>query len=157
MPGIVSQLLADSGDGNPLAPKQPHFPAKAKRVIFIFCNGGVSHMDTFDPKPELFDADGKMTGVGGGLSNQQTRAAQAAVGFQAGRQVRHAGQRSVSAPSRADGRHLPDSLDEVATTTSTTRRRWPCTPARSSSRGRALALGELWPGHDQPESAVVHR
>lgn len=71
MPGIVSQLLADSGDGNPLAPKEGHFPAKAKRVIFIFSNGGVSHMDTFDHKPKLFAADGKTTGVGGGLSNQQ--------------------------------------------------------------------------------------
>ena len=72
MPGIVSQLLADSGDSSdPLAPKLPHHPAKAKRVIFIFSNGGVSHMDTFDHKPKLFAADGKTTGVGGGLSNQQ--------------------------------------------------------------------------------------
>lgn len=70
MPGLLSQLLAEDGN-DPLAPKQPHFPAKASRVIFIFSNGGVSHMDTFDPKPELFKADGKMTGVGGGLSNQQ--------------------------------------------------------------------------------------
>ncbi len=70
MPGLLSQLLtADSAD--PLAPKTPHFPAKAKRVIFIFSNGGVSHMDTFDHKPALFAADGKTTGVGGGLSNQQ--------------------------------------------------------------------------------------
>jgi len=71
MPGLLSQLLADDSDADPLAPKQPHFPAKAKRVIFIFSNGGVSHMDTFDHKPELFKADGKMKGVGGGLSNQQ--------------------------------------------------------------------------------------
>ena len=71
MPGLLSQLLAGESDADPLAPKQPHFPAKAKRVIFIFSNGGVSHMDTFDCKPELFKADGKTTGVGGGLSNQQ--------------------------------------------------------------------------------------
>jgi hypothetical protein len=37
----------------PLAPKQPHFAAKAKRVIHFFCNGGPSHVDTFDPKPAL--------------------------------------------------------------------------------------------------------
>jgi len=36
---------------NPLAPKPPHFKAKAKRVIFLFMTGGVSHIDTFDPKP----------------------------------------------------------------------------------------------------------
>ena len=71
MPGLLSQLLADDNDTDPLAPKPPHFPAKAKRVIFIFSNGGVSHMDTFDHKPELFKADGKMMGVGGGLSNEK--------------------------------------------------------------------------------------
>jgi hypothetical protein len=71
LPGIVSQLLAESETADPLSPKAPHFPAKAKRVIFIFSNGGVSHMDTFDHKPKLFAADGKTMGVGGGLSNQQ--------------------------------------------------------------------------------------
>src|SRR5688572_8790627 len=72
MPGLVSRLLADDSVAtDPLAPKQPHFAPKAKRVIFIFSNGGVSHMDTFDHKPKLFAADGKTTGVGGGLSNQQ--------------------------------------------------------------------------------------
>src|SRR5947209_7025118 len=38
---------------NPLAPRQPHFPGKAKRVIHLFMNGGPSHVDTFDPKPAL--------------------------------------------------------------------------------------------------------
>ena len=37
----------------PLAPKAPHFPGRAKRVIHIFANGGASHVDTFDPKPAL--------------------------------------------------------------------------------------------------------
>ncbi len=74
MPGILSELLAGPPSNSavdPLSPKQPHFPAKAKRVIYIFSNGGVSHMDTFDHKPELFKADGKLMGIGGGLSNQQ--------------------------------------------------------------------------------------
>lgn len=44
---------------SPLAPKQPQFPAKAKRVIHIFANGGPSHVDTFDPKPMLTRFDGK--------------------------------------------------------------------------------------------------
>ncbi len=73
LPGIVSNLLAEDGSPDPLAPKAPHFPGRAKRVIFIFSNGGVSHMDTFDYKPKLFAADGKTMGVGGGLSNQQRR------------------------------------------------------------------------------------
>lgn len=38
---------------NPLAPKQPHFPARAKNVIMLFMNGAPSHVDTFDYKPEL--------------------------------------------------------------------------------------------------------
>ena len=37
----------------PLASRPPHFPAKAKAVISIFCYGGVSQVDTFDPKPLL--------------------------------------------------------------------------------------------------------
>ncbi len=75
MPGLLSELLADevSNSDDPLAPKPTHFPAKAKRVIFVFSNGGASHMDTFDYKPELFKADGKMMGAGGGLSNQQRK------------------------------------------------------------------------------------
>jgi hypothetical protein len=39
--------------GSPLAPKAPHFPAKAKRVIFLCMDGGPSHVDTFDYKPKL--------------------------------------------------------------------------------------------------------
>jgi hypothetical protein len=38
---------------SPLAPKQPHFAAKAQRVIFLFMSGGPSHVDLFDPKPDL--------------------------------------------------------------------------------------------------------
>src|SRR3954468_16020885 len=45
--------------GSPLAPKEPHFPAKAKHVVFLFMNGAPSQVDTFDPKPELEKYDGK--------------------------------------------------------------------------------------------------
>jgi hypothetical protein len=44
---------------NPLAPKPPHFQARAKRVIFLFMNGGPSHVDTFDPKPALVKFQGQ--------------------------------------------------------------------------------------------------
>jgi hypothetical protein len=46
-------------DANPIAPKPPHFPARARRVIFLFMHGGVSHVDTFDPKPKLAEMNGK--------------------------------------------------------------------------------------------------
>ncbi|MFN7289056.1 MAG: DUF1501 domain-containing protein, partial [Pirellula sp.] len=52
-----NQLLAD--DGDPLATRNPHFPAKAKNIIFLFMTGGVSHVDTFDPKQELTKQHGK--------------------------------------------------------------------------------------------------
>src|ERR1700761_7385613 len=44
---------------NPLAPRPSHFPAKAKAVIWIFANGGPSHVDTWDYKPELQKKDGQ--------------------------------------------------------------------------------------------------
>ncbi|MEX1224158.1 MAG: DUF1501 domain-containing protein, partial [Pirellulales bacterium] len=44
---------------NPLAAQPPHFPAKAKNVIWLFINGGPSHVDTFDYKPELEKRDGQ--------------------------------------------------------------------------------------------------
>jgi hypothetical protein len=58
MPGILSELLAaDASD--PLAPKKPHHAPKAKAVIFLFMSGGVSHVDSFDPKPKLAADHGK--------------------------------------------------------------------------------------------------
>lgn len=44
---------------NPLAPRPPQFPAKAKRIVHIYLNGGPSHVDTWDPKPELQKRDGQ--------------------------------------------------------------------------------------------------
>ncbi len=52
-------LLGTSGENNPLAPRPPHFPARAKRVIFLFMHGGPSSIDTFDPKPRLIRDHGK--------------------------------------------------------------------------------------------------
>jgi hypothetical protein len=61
MPALLGELLADERATpiNPLAPKQPQFPGKAKRVIFVYLTGGVSHIDTFDPKPRLIAEHGK--------------------------------------------------------------------------------------------------
>src|SRR5262245_25115508 len=50
---------ATTSTANPLAPKAPHFPARAKRLIFLFMNGAPSHVDTFDPKPELEKLNGQ--------------------------------------------------------------------------------------------------
>jgi hypothetical protein len=56
-PGILSELLADGQE--PLAPRPPHAPARAKRVIFLFLQGGVSQLDSFDYKPKLAADHGK--------------------------------------------------------------------------------------------------
>src|SRR5262245_60791969 len=42
-----------SSAANPLAPRPPHFAPRARRVIFLFMSGGPSHVDLFDPKPDL--------------------------------------------------------------------------------------------------------
>ena len=52
------KLLAQDAPANPLAPRPGHFPAKAKSVIWLFMNGGPSHVDTWDYKPELARRDG---------------------------------------------------------------------------------------------------
>src|SRR5687767_10987636 len=66
----LGTLLSDVGYGagiagantniNPLMPKGPQFPGRAKRVIHLFMNGGPSQVDTFDPKPALEKYAGKM-------------------------------------------------------------------------------------------------
>lgn len=63
-PAVLGNLMASE---NPLAPKSPHFPGTAKRVIFIYLSGGMSHVDSFDPKPKLgeYQREGK-TREGGG-------------------------------------------------------------------------------------------
>jgi uncharacterized protein (DUF1501 family) len=48
-----------AGEKNPLAAREPHVPARAKHVIFLFMQGGPSHIDTFDPKPLLNKLHGK--------------------------------------------------------------------------------------------------
>jgi hypothetical protein len=59
MPGLLHELAAAEGDSVPLVSKQGHYPGKARNVIFLFMTGGVSHVDTFDPKPKLHADVGK--------------------------------------------------------------------------------------------------
>jgi hypothetical protein len=56
---LSDPLCADPTVAGPLAPKDPHFPATAKRVVFLFMHGGVSHVDSFDPKPKLDEMNGQ--------------------------------------------------------------------------------------------------
>jgi hypothetical protein len=60
----AEESAAKAADSAPylLAPKPSHFPAKARRAVFFFMNGAPSHVDTFDPKPELDKHDGEPYG-----------------------------------------------------------------------------------------------
>src|SRR6516165_10011863 len=71
----ASKALASD---DPLAPKLPHFAPRAKRVIFLFMQGGVSHVDSYDYKPFLAKNDGKM------------------MAFDDARQIANSGQRAAS-------------------------------------------------------------
>jgi hypothetical protein len=58
-PPAVAPSSTVARPDNPLAPRPPHFPAKARRVLHIFCTGAVSHLDTWDYKPELVKRHGQ--------------------------------------------------------------------------------------------------
>src|SRR4051794_16926353 len=70
--GLQSVLAAEGVTTNPLAPKTPHFPARVKRVIFLFMHGGPSSIDTFDPKPRLDRDNGKPVPFQRGLTFGET-------------------------------------------------------------------------------------
>jgi len=57
--GLIDALTRDNAFAGEMAAKPQHFEAKAKHVIFLFMNGGPSHVDTFDPKPALTEWNGK--------------------------------------------------------------------------------------------------
>ncbi len=111
---LALQHLARAGDSqakvrvNPLASKPPHFPAKAKSVIFLFMVGGPSHIDTFDPKPALKKFEGqKLPESFGKVPSQFTEGRHAAAGISleipAVRPVGHPGLYALSKPGQMRG------------------------------------------------------
>ena len=60
---VALTSLLEGASVNPLAPKAPPLAAKAKSVIYLFMHGGASHVDTFDPKPELTRRSGQPLSV----------------------------------------------------------------------------------------------
>jgi hypothetical protein len=57
--GMLALARLLHADTNPFAPKPTDFPAKARRIIYLVMNGGMSHVDTFDPKPMLSKYNGQ--------------------------------------------------------------------------------------------------
>lgn len=78
--GLLGQETAraegPSVQAGPLVPKIPHFPAKAKRIIFLFMQGAISQMDTWEHKPQLQKDDGKEGPGGGTLTGSKFKFAQ---------------------------------------------------------------------------------
>ena len=84
---------------NPLSPKAPHFPAKAKHIIHVFLNGGPSHVDTFDPKPILAKYAGKtLPERKSAYRAEDRRGVSVAVQVPEVRPERHRDQRAFSPP-----------------------------------------------------------
>jgi Protein of unknown function (DUF1501) len=70
--GLVCKADSTASAGAPLAVKPPHFPAKAKQVIYLFLNGGPSQVDTFDPKPLLAKYHGQPAPTGNLKTERKT-------------------------------------------------------------------------------------
>ena len=123
---------------------RPHFPARARRVIFLYMTGGVSHVDTFDPKPKLFADHGKTITVDNwqGKRGQFKRYLKRPQWtFRPRRPVRASRSAICSRTCATSSTTSASSARWRRTTRITTRARSACTPARSRSPGRASGPG----------------
>jgi len=101
------RVLADEVSNNsPLAPRSPQFPAKAKRVIHIFANGGPSHIDTFDPKPILAKLHGQPLPMDNLKTERKTGAA-----FQSPFKFKQYGQSGIEVSDLFP--HVAESIDDI--------------------------------------------
>jgi hypothetical protein len=76
MLGQSARAAEEQRPPGPLAPRQPHVAAKATRIIFLFMEGAMSHVDTFEHKPRLQEADGRSAPGGATLTASKFRFAQ---------------------------------------------------------------------------------
>ncbi len=152
------------GPADPLAPKQPHFAAKAKRVIFLFLAGAPSHLDLFDYKPQLEKYGGQLPpaellkGYRAAFINPQLEAAR---------------RRSSSSPSMASPgpscrsccRTWPTVVDDIAIVQLDGHRRVQPRAGPDLDEHRLAAvrpaehrrLGDLWPGQRGAGPARLRR
>src|SRR5213594_3156861 len=107
--GEMNMLMAadSSLPLNPLNPRSPHFPGKAKRVIHLFMNGGPSHVDTFDPKPALEKYAGKLLPMENPKTERKTGAA-----FPSPYKFKKYGQSGLEVSEIFP--HVAESIDEIA-------------------------------------------
>ena len=137
----LASLLRDTG----LLVAAPHFPAKAKSVIWLFMNGGQSQVDTYDYKPALEKYDGKplpkLDSKTGFFVNQVGGLMKSPFKFQAARPVGHLGVGTVPAPGRASWTIWPSSTPATPSRTITGRPCFRSTPACRGWAFRASARG----------------
>jgi hypothetical protein len=105
--GLLNPASAAENFISPLAPKQPHFPARAKRIIHIFANGGPSHVDTFDPKPSLDKYAGKALPMENLPTERKTGAA-----FPSPFKFKKYGQSGIEVSEIFS--HVAESIDDIA-------------------------------------------
>ncbi|HZR19704.1 MAG TPA: DUF1501 domain-containing protein [Verrucomicrobiae bacterium] len=103
----TSAAAEQISSSSPLAPRAPHFAAKAKRVIHIFANGGPSHVDTFDPKPALARLHGKPLPMDNLATERRTGAA-----FQSPYTFRKYGQSGIEVSELFP--HVAEHIDDIA-------------------------------------------
>ena len=108
-PEILDSAVAAEGvnSQSPLAPRSPHFPGKARRVIHIFANGGPSHLDTFDPKPMLEKLHGKPLPMDNLKTERKTGAA-----FQSPFKFKKYGQSGIEVSELFP--HVAECIDNIA-------------------------------------------
>ncbi len=143
----------------PLAPKAPHFPPRAKRVIFLFMPGGPSQVDTFDPKPRLTQDSGRSgaeTGLQPECGRRSPHAAGIALEVSAIRPVGTRSQRALPECRRQSRRPVRHALDGHRRSQSSGR-----LPADEHRRTGLLAaqrgfLGDLRAGKRKPKPAGLH-
>lgn len=104
---MLASNQAQGAAANPLLPKVAHFPAKAKRVIQLFMNGGPSQVDTFDPKPELLNYVGKSI-PGGNLKTERPTGS----AFPSPFRFRRHGESGIEVSELFP--HVAESIDDIA-------------------------------------------
>jgi hypothetical protein len=103
----LTSCAAEPGSStSPLAAKSPPFPAKAKRVLHIFANGGPSHVDTFDPKPALARLNGRPLPMDNLATERRTGAA-----FQSPFQFKKYGQSGIEVSELFP--HVGEHIDDI--------------------------------------------
>lgn len=147
---------------NPLAPKPAPLPARAKAVIHLFMHGGVSHVDTFDPKPELAKRDGQTISaeMAKGLKTNRIDFARAPMRGSPWKFQKH-GQSGMEISELYPG--IASKADEIALIRSCYGDAFDHAPGMYLKKFRVAVsgatvygvVGDVWPGFGEPKSARI--